>query len=250
MTETTIKTPVPSFKSAYGTIYNQDCLEGLKALKSGSVDLIVTDPPYLIKDTHAGGNTRLARTIQPVNNELRDNGLNVGLDPAILPELVRVLKTINIYIWCNKAQIPDYLTYFVGEWGCAFDILVWIKTNAPPTFHNKYLSDKEYCLYFRRGGYCQPTSYETAKTAYFQPTNVKDKKEYPHPTIKPLNIMKTIIGNSSKPGEIVLDPYLGSGTTAVACVELGRQYIGFEINKNYYEVAQRRIRDTIERLEV
>lgn len=249
MTDTTKITPVPGFKSAYGTIYNQDCLEGLKAIKSGSVDLIVTDPPYLIKDTHAGGNTRLARTIQPINNELRDNGLNVGLDPAILPELVRVLKTINLYIWCNKAQIPEYLNFFVGELGCSFDILVWIKTNSPPTFHNKYLSDKEYCLYFRRGGYCQPTSYETAKTAYYQQTNVIDKKAYPHPTIKPLNIMKTLIENSSRTGDLVLDPFLGSGTTAVACMELGRQYLGYEINGNYYETAKRRIKDTIEQLE-
>lgn len=250
MIDTTIKTPVPGFQSAYGTIYHQDCLEGLKALKSGSVDLIVTDPPYLIKDTHAGGNTRLARTIQPVNDALRDNGLNVGLDPAVLPELVRVLKTINLYIWCNKAQIPEYLDFFVKGLGCSFDIIVWVKTNSPPTFHNKYLSDKEFCLYFRHGAYCQPTSYETAKTAYFQPTNVVDKKAYPHPTIKPLNIIKTLVGNSTKPGEIVLDPFLGSGTTAVACMELGRKYIGYEINEGYFETAQRRIKDTIEQLEV
>lgn len=249
MTDTTKITPVPGFKSAYGTIFHQDCLEGLKAIKSGSVDLIVTDPPYLIKDTHAGGNTRLARTIQPVNNELRENGLVGGLDPAILPELVRVLKTINLYIWCNKAQIPEYLDFFVKGLGCSFDIITWIKTNAPPTFHNKYLSDKEYCLYFRKGGYCQPTSYETAKTAYFQPTNVVDKKAYPHPTIKPLNIMKTLIENSSRMGDLVLDPFLGSGSTAVACMELGRQYLGFEINGDYYETAKRRIKDTIERLE-
>lgn len=250
MTDTTIKTPVPGFQSTYGTIYHQDCLEGLKAIKSGSIDLIVTDPPYLIKDTHAGGNTRLARTIQPVNDTLRDNGLVGGLNPAILPEMVRVLKTINLYIWCNKAQIPDYLAYFVGELGCSFDIIVWIKTNSPPTFHNKYLSDKEYCLYFRRGGYCQPASYETAKTAYFQPTNVKDKKAYPHPTIKPINIIKTLIENSSKPGNLILDPFLGSGTTAVACAELERKYLGYELNGEYYETAQRRIQDTIERLEV
>ncbi|WP_419034213.1 DNA-methyltransferase [Dysgonomonas gadei] len=250
MNETIKKQPVSVFETTYGTIYQQDCLEGLKAIKSGSIDLIMTDPPYLIRDTHAGGNTRLARTIQPVNDALRDNGLVNGLDPAVLPEMVRVLKTINLYIWCNKAQIPEYLTYFVGKLGCSFDILVWVKTNSPPTFHNKYLSDKEYCLYFRKGGYCQPTSYETAKTAYFQPTNVVDKKSYAHPTIKPLNIMKTIICNSSKPGDIVLDPFLGSGTTAVACAELGRQYIGYEINGEYFEVAQRRIQDTIERLEM
>ena len=77
-----------------------------------------------------------------------------------------------------------------------------------------------------------------------------DKKNYPHPTIKPLNIVKTLIGNSTRPGDIVLDPFLGSGTTAVACMELGRKYIGFEINGEYFETAQRRIQDTIERLDL
>lgn len=250
MNDTIKNAPVSASNTAYGTIYHQDCLEGLRAIPDASIDLVMTDPPYLIKDTHAGGNTRLARTIQPVNNVLRDNGLVGGLDPAVLPELVRVLKTINLYIWCNKAQIPDYLTYFVGELGCAFDIIVWSKTNPPPLFNNKYMSDKEYCLYFRRGGYCQPTSYEAARTAYFQPINVYDKKNYPHPTIKPLNIIKTLIGNSTGSGDIVLDPFIGSGTTAVACVELGRQYLGYEINEGYFETAQRRINDTIERLEV
>ncbi|MCD8000864.1 MAG: site-specific DNA-methyltransferase [Clostridiales bacterium] len=247
----TIKKPsVSASESAYGTIYHQDCLEGLRAIPDASIDLILTDPPYLIKDTHAGGRTRLARTLQPINNELRDNGLVGGLDPAVLPELVRVLKTINLYIWCNKAQIPEYLNFFVGELGCAFDLIVWSKTNPPPLFNNKYMSDKEYCLYFRRGGYCQPTSYEAARTAYFQPINVYDKKNYPHPTIKPLNIVKTLIGNSSKPGDLILDPFIGSGTTAVACAELGRQYLGYELNGDYYETAQRRIQDTIDKLDL
>ena len=153
------------------------------------------------------------------------------------------MKRINCYIWCNKAQIPEYLNYFVRELDCSFDIIIWWKTNPPPTFHNKYLSDKEYCLYFRKGGYCQPTSYETAKTVYYQPLNTLDKKEYPHPTIKPLNIIRNLIANSSKPGDIILDPFMGSGTTAVACMELGRKYIGFEINQAYFDVAQKRIQN-------
>lgn len=231
-------------------IYFLDCLEGLKQIPDKSIDLILTDPPYLIKSTRAGGHNRLARTIQPVNNLLKENGLVSGMNPDVLPELVRVMKKINCYVWCNKAQIPEYLNFFVSEHGCSFDIIIWNKTNPPPTCHNKYLSDKEYCLYFRKGGYCQPTSYETAKTIYHQPINIQDKKDYPHPTIKPLNIIRNLIANSSKPGEIVLDPFMGSGTTAIACMELGRQYIGYEINGEYFETAQRRIQDTIERLEI
>ena len=73
-----------------------------------------------------------------------------GMNPLVLPELIRVMKRINCYIWCNKAQIPGYLNFFVDGLGCSFDMIVWWKTNPPPTFHNKYLSDKEYCLYFRK----------------------------------------------------------------------------------------------------
>lgn len=85
----------------------------------------MADPPYLIKDTYAGGHSSLARTIQPVNDALRENALVSGIDPLILPETVRVMKRINCYIWCNKAQVPGYLDFFVGETGCSFDVIVW-----------------------------------------------------------------------------------------------------------------------------
>jgi hypothetical protein len=73
-----------------------------------------------------------------------------GMNPLVLPELIRVMKRINCYIWCNKAQIPGCLNFFVDKLGCSFDMIVWWKMNPPPTFYNKYLSDKEYCLYFRK----------------------------------------------------------------------------------------------------
>lgn len=222
-------------------IYCMDCMDGLKQIPDSSIDLILTDPPYLIKDTRAGGHSRLARTIQPVNDLIRENKLNLGISLSILPEFVRVMKKINCYIWCNKAQIPDYLDFFVKRHGCSFDVILWHKTNPPPTFHNKYLSDKEYCLYFRKGAYCQPISYEAAKTVYYQPLNTSDKKKYAHPTIKPLNIIKTLIENSSMPGDLVLDPFLGSGTTAAACLETERNYIGFENNPDYYSIAEKRL---------
>ncbi len=224
-------------------IYCMDCMEGLKQIPDKSIDLILTDPPYLIKSTKAGGNSKITHTIQPVNTLLKENHLTEGICHSLLPELLRVMKRVNCYIFCNKAQIPDYLDFFVQKHGCSFDILIWHKTNSPPTFHNKYLSDKEYILYFRKGGYCQPTSYLAAKTVFHQPLNTTDKKTYPHPTIKPINIIKTLIENSSRPGEIVLDPFLGSGTTAAACLESGRCFIGFEKNPAYFEIAKKRISD-------
>ena len=136
-----------------------------------------------------------------------------------------------------------YIDYFVNQNGCAFDIIIWSKTNAAPLFNNKYMTDKEYCLYFRKGGYCQPVDYDRAKTVYFQPMNVKDKKLYKHPTIKPMNIIINLILNSSKPKDVVLDAFIGSGTTAIAAINTKRNFIGFELNKEYFEIAQNRIEE-------
>ena len=93
-------------------------------------------------------------------------------------------------------------------------------------------------MYFRKGkGKCFPQNYEDAKTFYIAPINHKDKKLYEHPTIKPLDVTEKIIRNSSKEGDIIFDPFLGSGTTAVACINTNRHYIGFEINEKYIDIA-------------
>lgn len=115
------------------------------------------------------------------------------------------------------------------------------KTNAPPLFNGKYLTDKEYCLYFRKNAYCKPNSYEEAKTVYLQPLNVADKKLFDHTTIKPMNIISTLIKNSSVENDIILDCFAGSGTTAVACKETNRQFICFEIEPKWAKVANDRL---------
>lgn len=123
--------------------------------------------------------------------------------------------------------------------------MCWHKTNPTPTCGNKYLTDTEFCLFFREKGVKVYGEYKTKRTFYVSAKNLEDKKLYNHPTIKPLNIIQTLIKNSSLPGDIVLDPFLGSGTTAVASKMLNRQYIGFEINKDYFEIAQKRIGNTL-----
>ena len=160
-------------------------------------------------------------------------------------EFVRVMKGVNIYIWCNKAQIPDYFNFYINDLKCKFDILCWHKTNALPTYHNKYLSDTEYLLYFHKdNNKCNPQSYEDAQTFYFAPINGNDKKYWEHPTIKPLDITERIIRNSSDERDIVLDPFMGSGTTGVACKKLNREFIGCEINEYYFDIASKRIGET------
>ena len=116
-----------------------------------------------------------------------------------------------------------------------------VNTNEVPTYNNKYLSDTEYCLYFRKGGYCNPENYRDASTLFIEPINITNKKQHLHPTIKPIELVKRIIKNSSKQDQIILDPFMGSGTTANACIHLERQFIGYEIDEKYHAIACERV---------
>ena len=229
-------------------LYLGDSIEIIKTIPDNSVDLIITDPPYLL-NMYGGkkGTSQLAKNLLSLEKQLTDVNLVNGYDMSILDDLVRVMKKINIYIWCNLAQIKSYLDYFIGKLDCSFEILVWNKTNAMPLFNNKYLSDKEYCLYFRKRGYCNPPTYEKAKTVFYLPTTQREKKKYNHPTIKPLSIIEKFVENSSRENETILDCFLGSGTTGEAVVNVGgnRKFIGIEINEEYYNTAKKRIEDAI-----
>jgi site-specific DNA-methyltransferase (adenine-specific) len=147
-------------------IFNADSYELIKQIPDKIVDLVVIDPPYFIENTIAGGNSNLSKSIQNMNNDIYNNKLTIGIKEEIFEELVRIMKNINIYIWCNHKQIPMYFDYFIKKENCNFDVLIWNKTNAMPLFNNKYLTDKEYCLYFRKSGYCNPKNYENAKTIF------------------------------------------------------------------------------------
>jgi len=224
-----------------------DCLDVMDELiaEGIKVDLIVTDPPYDIKNTKAGGKSKLAKSMQGMNNEIRDAGITKGFDYInTLDKMIQLQDKINMYIWCNKAQLPLYLDYFVTKRKCSFDLIKWVKTNAIPTFYNKYVSDTEYCLYVRKGGKCMPKDYKDGSTLYQAPINSKDKKLYKHPTIKPLDSIEKLIRNSSDENQTILDPFMGSGMTGVACKNLNRHFIGIELDKHYYRLARHRVRTT------
>ena len=223
-----------------------DCLEVMKNIPDNSVDLIATDPPYLISATNRGGTINKIKKLNKSLADLKKVDITQGYDIELFGnEFLRIMKEINIYFWCNKTQIPDYFNFYVNKHKCKFDIICWHKTNALPTYSNKYLSDTEYLLYFKKGkGKCFPQSYEDAKTYYVAPINHKDKREYGHPTIKPLDITEKILRNSSKEGQLVLDPFMGSGTTGVACLNTNRKFIGIELDENYFNIAKNRIENT------
>ena len=133
-------------------IYNEDCLVGLKKIPDNSIDLVVIDPPYDICTKGSKKETgRLCHDLTKLENELKENNLVNGYDLSILDELIRVMKEINIYIWCNDRQIPTYMKYF-AEQGCKLEIIIWGKTKPMPLYSNNYLGDKEYCLHFRKNG--------------------------------------------------------------------------------------------------
>lgn len=228
-------------------LYNGDCLEIMdKLIADGvKVDAIITDPPYKIPNTTAGGKSSLAKSMQHMNNEIKKAGLTKGYDIEVFGEkAVKLMDKINIYFWCNKLQIPDYFDFWVRKQKCKFDIISWHKTNAMPTFSNKYLSDTEYCLYFRKNAYCKPSCYDDAKTFCFEPINVKDKKQFKHPTIKPLEMIMKSVRNSTRENQTILDPFMGSGTTGVACKKLNRNFIGIELDMDYFLTACERIGQT------
>lgn len=205
-----------------------DCLELIKEIPDNSVDLVVIDPPYEINANGSGG----AFGIEKRSYHAEVKTLSDGITNLILDELVTKMKKINIYIWCNKNQLRQYINYF-EKLGATTDLLTWHKTNPVPTCSNKYLSDTEYLLYFRKDGVPMYGTYATKKKYYITPTNKEDKQKYKHPTIKPLDIIENLIINSSKENDTVL-----------ACKKLNRNFIGYEIDEKYFNIAKERIENT------
>lgn len=218
-------------------IYNIDCMEGVQLLDDKSIDLVVMDPPYLLNLQK----TKNTTSINNYANELLD--LKDGFDLKILDLLIPKMKKINIYIYCSKRQIKQLLDYFMKK-GCNYELLTWHKQNPSPLTNNNYLPDTEYIVFAREKGVKLYGNYYTKRKYYISGVNQVDKKKYKHPTIKPLAFIENHIINSSKEGDLVLDCYCGSGTTLVGALKNNRRYIGFEINKEYYEVAKKRIEDT------
>lgn len=222
------------------TLYQGDCLEVMKNIEDGSVDLVVTDPPYEISTTGAG---MYKQADKQYVKEL--NGMKDGFSEEVLDELCRVMKKINIYFFCSQKQIIPLLDYFVKKKKCNWNILSWHKTNPIPACGNKYLTDTEFILFFREKGVKVYGSFDTKRTWYATPLNQSDKKKYGHPTVKPQAILENLVVNSSQEGEVVLDCFMGSGSTGVACVKTNRDFIGIELDEGYFNIAQNRFEEAV-----
>lgn len=222
-------------------IYNEDCYKAIKDIPDKSVDLIITDPPYeMVCGGHGKGSLADRKTKQ--NEEFRQTGLYDGFSNDILKEFVRVMKKINIYIWCSKNQIYQIINYFNSlNRDLNFDILTWHKTNPAPLANMTYLNDTEYCINFRETGCTIKGSIEEKKKYFITALNKNDKDLFKHNTIKPYSIIKQLVINGSNEGDVVLDTFLGSGTTCVVAKDLSRHYLGFEISEKWYKIATERL---------
>ena len=198
-----------------------DCREILPGL--GKVDAVVTDPPYGIKlntdnSRFSGGNT--SSVSKRGNGVGPANGASIiGDDSAFDPSfLLSIAGEKIIWGWNN---FPNFLP----RGAC----LVWLKRNDDA--FGSFLSDAELAWMSKGNGiYCCRDLSNNGIT-----------NERRHPTQKPISLMQWCLGFLPK-AETILDPFMGSGTTGVACVKLGRKFIGIEIDPDYFEIACKRIR--------
>ena len=213
-------------------IYNYDALTILSMLPDNSVDAVVTDPPYLYdkKSNYSG----VAADIQTYQNI---EFMSDGIDMKILDECIRVMKKINIVLFCSREQLPVYYRYFADK-HCESRFMTWCKTNPVPACCGKYLSDTEYILHFYESG----TICNFMTDHYLMPAkrHAKNDPLY-HPTKKPTEILRDLINSTTQEGDIVFDPFMGSGSTAVACIETGRYFIGSELSAEYHSICEQRI---------
>lgn len=230
-------------------LYCADCLEFMKTIPDKSVDLVLTDPPYGIGFCSSWTNRK-----ERLQNDKLSEWQNM-LEP-MFKEFKRTLTDIGCCCCCcggGKTPVTAIFTMEAIKHLKLIQTLVWKKFiglgwRYRPSYENIVIlskDDKDYAFYDttkKCSNVIEGINQEIPR--YKEKSGGYDD----HPTKKPVNLMKHLIKIHSKKGDIVLDPFMGSGTTGVACKELGRNFIGIEISPKYFEIAERRIDNTTENL--
>jgi site-specific DNA-methyltransferase (adenine-specific) len=216
-------------------LYSCDCVEGLKEQKSESVDLVVTDPPYGVqyKTNHRKDKSHKFTT------QIANDG-DLVISRVIMPELYRVLKpNTALYYFCSQDMV-EYVKPIVSEFFKIKNVIVWVKNNwTAGDLQAQYGKQYEMIIYANKGR--RKINGRRDSDVWFH-DRIVGKRQI-HQNQKPQDLIQRIIEKSSSAGDVVLDPFMGSGTTAVACIATGRQFIGYEIDPFYYELAFTRIRE-------
>lgn len=214
----------------------------MRELPDCSIKLIVTDPPY---KTISGGSGRKGDG-SPTGILSKNDGKifehNAINFKEFFNEAYRVLETnSHMYVMTNFVNLEMMLKLGRESGFDVHNLLVWEKNTATP--NRWYMKNVEYTIFFRKGKAFSINNCGSKTSHSFN--NVRDRE---HPTQKPVDLMAYYIENSSEPNDVVLDPFMGSGTTAIACLQTGRKYTGFEIDLEYYNKSLSRIDRYMEEL--
>jgi site-specific DNA-methyltransferase (adenine-specific) len=227
-------------------VYHLDCLEGLKKLKSESVDLIFTDPPYF---QYRAKNVKGLKNHKDVVTEFEFDMYKTEEEylqflENVLVECYRVAKPGAAgYLFCGD-DFVSYINRLVEKTGFQFrKVIHWHKTNPFPAIYTRkmYSNSMEMMVHFTKGTPKTWNHKEVNQMHNFIETPIcMGKERKAHKTQKPLKVCIPYIEISSNEGEVVLDPFMGSGSTAVAAYQLGRKFIGFERSEEYCQIIEER----------
>ena len=215
-----------------------DCISMLDIFAEDSVDLIVTDPPYrtITGGDKDGKNSKRPQGMLCGNRKLFAHQNNISPQDW-MPKLYRVLKPgSHCYIFTNALNMHAMLTASHNAGFSLHNILVWEKNNCTPSQY--YMKNCEYVLFLRKGKAKWINNIGDSKTVH-KFDNILGSKL--HPTEKPVDLLQYYILNSSSPGDLILDPFMGSGSTGEAALKCGRKFVGIEIDDSYFQVAEKRI---------
>jgi len=236
-------------------IIQGNCLELFKSIEDNSVDLIITDPPYNIsKENDNRDRSKLNSPIMRRESPLKydfgewDNMSREGFidfTKQWLKECCRVLKDGGTIIsFFNKEDI-SLLGWEAKQYGIRTrTIFTWCKSNPVPSFRKvNYLSATEYLWIGSKGTKAWTFNFKQQKEMknFMITSNGSVYKETKHPTEKPKELIKHLLEIHSNKEDLILDCFGGSGTTAICCKELGRNFIVFELLKDYCKMAEKRL---------
>ncbi|TAA71657.1 site-specific DNA-methyltransferase [Planomicrobium okeanokoites] len=217
-----------------------DCLEVMKLIPDNSVDLLLTDPPYNVSmksNFHTMGR-------QGVDFGEWDKEFDQQSWLSLASEKVKKGGSVVIFNdYKNIGEMSEVLEFngFVVK-----ELLMWRKPNPMPRNRDRlYVTSVEVALWAVKGkGWTFNRTRENYENAIFDSPTVNHKQRI-HPTQKPLKVIEEIMGIHSNKGDVVLDPFMGSGTTALAAMNTGRNFIGIEKEMEFVEKANERILETV-----
>lgn len=208
-------------------VHNSDAIKGLSEMPSYSVDLIITDPPYNITDNEW--------------DKFQDSEFMLFTE-IWMNECHRLSRGKFMLMFWSQQKLN--LIYDLHTKWRLKRIIIWNMPNAPIHNQDGLIFTWQPCILLEKDGEPVINNGNGAISSDVLVHNFRERERFGHPTIKPLNLIKQLVEKYSKEGDIILDPFMGSGTTAVACKILNRRFTGYELDPVYYEIINDRLMNT------